>query len=136
MKSLFTQIMEKRTKKDFEKKIKTLEKIKDKLIVILNQCKCLSRNHVIRKEALSLVQNYHKLNNSNKNNTQITCQSIEQKINKKRKKSLVVVDEDEDQEKKSRKVRVWDNEKCPCSWPGCEKTFPTNNKLVFILIYI
>jgi hypothetical protein len=31
------------------------------------------------------------------------------------------------------KKRVWNADKCPCSWPGCEKSFPTNNKLVKII---
>ncbi|CAG2112800.1 unnamed protein product [Medioppia subpectinata] len=26
--------------------------------------------------------------------------------------------------------RVWDQLKCRCNWPGCERTFPTNNKLL------
>ncbi len=31
--------------------------------------------------------------------------------------------------------RVWNADKCPCSWPGCEKTFTSNTKLVIILFF-
>jgi hypothetical protein len=196
-----------------ELKIKTLELIKDKLIVILNECKC-NINEELKQEVQLLIDNYHNFdeirvneeNQQNLNNfetklkinlksktilksiktepkSELKVNKIENKVKKKYKLKLsktncfvcdwigcdfntntnrklrlhqrihkpivrqeIIVEEEEEKDDipkkypsgrpkkgeppRPKRKQIFDKTKVPCSWPGCEKTFTNNAKMV------
>jgi hypothetical protein len=120
---------------ELEIKVKTLELIKDKLIIILDDCECHT-NKELKQEVQLLIDNYHKLNQLNnklkkdKNKT-INKKNSKIKTLKKLKKSI------ENEEKSE--IKVENNEKIiksktgsyVCDWIGCD--FETNTKRRLIL---
>jgi len=121
---------------ELEIKVKTLELIKDKLIIILDDCKC-DTNKQLKQEVQLLIDNYHKLNELNnklkeeKNKKTINKKNSKLKTLKKLKKSI------ENEEKSE--IKVENNEKIIksktgsyiCDWIGCD--FETNTKRRLIL---
>jgi hypothetical protein len=121
---------------ELEIKVKTLELIKDKLIIILDDCKC-DTNKGLKQEVQLLIDNYHKLNQLNnkskqqKNNKTINKNNSKIKTLKKLKKSIENEEKSEIKAENNEKMIKSKTGSYVCDWIGCD--FETNTKRRLIL---
>jgi len=116
----------KRLVNTLEFKIMALELIKDKLINILNNCKC-NQMLIERQEVKELVDKYDHLKQQNDN--QLKRESNESFIdnnfdnNNHLKPQINNKNKVKKLDNKTKPKVVASNDRFPCSWPGCDLKF-------------